>query len=484
MLLLSSCTDKKTELVWTRSLFNAGSQSSPRAADLNGDGVLDIVMGGGRAEKAHTDEGVFAINGLNGEILWQQAAEAHIVGSATFYDITDDGTPDVFIGGRVHQLLALNGRTGAPIWQYQYQPTDDAVLRYARYNFYNSTLIPDQDADGYPDLLTVNGGNWDAAPYDASDRHPGVLMLFSLKTGAVLAADTMPDGKECYMSPLCFQRPGDPDLTIVFGTGGETISGGLYLSSLSDLKARRLSHARLLVAENNHGFIAPPVLSDINADRIPDIIAVSHAATVSAFDGKNNQLLWQQAFPGMESSNALAVGQFTGDKNPDLLAVLSRGVWPTYTIAQQIVLDGKDGKIAFQDSIGCFSLASPVVYDLDGDGMDEAILTSNDYGCNIELSDETPSPKEVSNRLLFVNFQSGAVQVIDQTPDFRNIFSTPWLGDLDNDGYLDLVYPQYYNAETFFEYRGMQVKRISTSIRMKKPPHWGQYMGSEPTIDF
>jgi len=477
VLTLSACTTKKTELAWKTSFYKVGTLSSPRAADLNGDGTLDIVIGAGEAEIADTEQGIIALNGADGSVLWQHPADAHIVGSAVFHDITGDGAPDVFIGGRKHNLKALDGRTGAPIWQYEYRYEGDPVLEYARYNFYNSTLVPDQDDDGYPDLLTVNGGNWDALPGSTEDRFPGVLMLFSLQTGAVIAADTMPDGRESYLSPLCFTQPGSDELQILFGTGGETISGGLYLTSLNELKNRNLAGATLLASESGHGFIAPPVVADISGDGQYDIIAVSHAARVQAIDGQTLQPLWEQRFPGMEASNSLAVGQFTGDDTPDFLAVMNEGVWPQYYNTLQVVIDGADGSIAYRDNIGCFSLASPVVYDLDKDGRDEAILSINDYYCDLEFSEEVLSPDSINNQLIFLNFNDPVPQVIDRTEGFRNIYSTPWIGDLDDDGYLDIVYCQNFNPNDLYRYLGLQVKRISTSIRMRTPPGWGEYMG-------
>ena len=60
----SACEKKQSELVWNQSFFRIGSQSSPRAVDLNQDGVLDIVMGtAGNGEMAPTDQGVLAIDG-------------------------------------------------------------------------------------------------------------------------------------------------------------------------------------------------------------------------------------------------------------------------------------------------------------------------------------------------------------------------------------------------------------------------------------
>ena len=351
--LLVACSQSRdARLLWSQSLYQIGSQSSPKTTDLNGDGVLDIVMGAGTEEIAPTDYGVVALDGKSGELLWQQDATASIVGSATFYDITGDGVNDVLIGGRNHNLMALNGTNGEFIWKYEYKFKDDSILQYARYNFYNSTLVPDQNNDGYPDLLTVNGGNWDALPGSTDDRFPGVLMLFDLQSGNILAADTMPDGQESYMSPLCFTQPGSEEATVIFGTGGETAGGNLYQTTLADLKVRKIKNATVLASEETHGFIAPPVIADITQDGYLDIIVASHASQVHAINGNTLETIWNRSFPQMECSNGFAVGQFTGDNTPDFLAIMSQGTWPDYTIATQVVLNGKDGSIAYKDSIG------------------------------------------------------------------------------------------------------------------------------------
>ena len=436
-------------------------------------------MGAGKQEMGYVEQAVLALDGNTGQLLWQQEADAHLVSSAVFMDINSDGTKDVFIGGRKHNLMALDGKTGEKLWKYEYRFVDDPILKYARFNFYNSTFVPDQNGDNLPDLLTVNGGNWDAAPGDSSERYPGVLMLLDAVSGEVLAADTMPDGKESYMSPLCRESPGSKEVHIIFGTGGETISGNLYLASLEDLKAAKLNRAKVIASEETHGFIAPPVLADISRDGVPDIIAMSHAGKAWAIDGQTLQPIWEQKFEGLESSNSFAVGYFNEDDVPDFFTILSRGTWPEYAAAIQVLLDGRDGQVLYREETGCFNLSSPVAYDLDRDGYDEALFSINDYECGFQLTEESRSPEKVSTQLLMLDFQEQRTQVIDQAAGFKNIYSTPWLGDLDADNYLDIVYPQYYNPDDLFQFMGMTVKRISTSITMGEMPRWGEYMGSQ-----
>lgn len=473
-----SCEKKQTEIIWNKSFYRIGSQSSPRTTDVNQDGILDIIIGAGGEEMAQTDQGVLAIDGMNGEVIWTHPAPAHVVGSATLYDLNKDGIQDVFIGGRGKFLAGIDGKTGETIWSYEYTFAEHPILQYARYNFYNSALVPDQNGDGHPDLLTVNGGNWDALPGDDSDRWPGVLMLMSLADGRILAADTMPDGQESYMSPLYFEDENKVG-RIVFGSGGETFSGNLYIGELTELLNQKISKAKVIASEIGHGFIAPPTLVDLNEDGQLDIAAISHAGSVIVYSVSKEEMLWTQSFSGVESSNAMATGYFNEDKIPDLLVGMCIGVWPQYMDAIVVMLDGKSGAIEYQDSIGCFAISSPVVYDLDHDGQDEAIISTNQYDCNYTFSEDSLSPETIINQLVSIDFQKKSIQVIDQTSGFKNLFSTPWLGDMDHDGYIDLVYCQFFNPKDIQRFMGMNCKRISTPVKHKEIPKWGAYMGTQ-----
>jgi hypothetical protein len=475
--LLFSCTRKtKSEMIWDKNLYRIGSQSSPRAADLNQDGILDIVMGAGANEYQHSEYGVIAIDGKTGELLWNQEAPDQVYGAATLYDVTNDGIKDVFIGGRSPHFKALDGKTGKILWEYHYAHQTDSILKHARFNFNNSVLIPDQNGDGLQELLTVNGGNSKADPNSEVNRFPGVLMVFDAKNGNILAADTMPDGRESYMSPLCFSQPEEKELSILFGTGGETISGNLYVAKISDLMTNKLSNAKIIASETGHGFIAPPSLADISKDGYLDIIAISHGSTAFAIDGMTHNVRWQRKVDNTECSNSFAVGFFTADDVPDFFTFVSKGLWPNSTGSLQIMIDGNTGKVAYLDSMGCTGFSSPVVYDINDDGVDEAIISINEFDCALGFAGKSPTTME--SRLIAIHFQQHSFQVIDQLPGFKNIFTTPWLGDVDDDGYLDIVHCQYFNRGDLLSFLGMRIKRIDTPIRMRKPPVWGAYMGS------
>jgi hypothetical protein len=479
---LVSCTlspaKKKSELKWMKDIPAIGSQSSPRATDLNNDGTLDIVMGAGKNEYQESDHGIVAFDGKTGNLLWKQTSIDQVYGSPALLDVTGDKVKDVFIGGRSPQLQALNGATGAIIWSFRPDEyKQDPVLKYARFNFNSCMVVPDQNNDGVEDLLTTNGGNSYAAPNSTENRFPGVLMLVDAKTGKVLAADTMPDGGETYMTPVAFRQRGETETQIVFGTGGETINGNLYITSLSHLRQKNIASAKVIAKETRHGFIAPASIADITGDGIYDIVAITHGSKAIAIDGKDHHTLWTRNFPGTECSNSFAVGFFNKDEVPDFFTFISKGEWPNSTGSVQVMLNGKDGSVAYLDSIGCTGFSSPVVYDLNDDGRDEAVISINEFDCSLGYASKSPTVME--NKLIAIDFMKNTVNTIDQARGFKNIFSTPWIGDLDDDGYLDLVHCQYYHHSNLLSFLGMRIKRIDLPVRIGDPVRWGAYLGSD-----
>ena len=97
---------------WHSFTDSTATLSSPRSADLNGDNILDIVIGGG-VDSTFNNSGVMAYNGLDGSLLWKRSSRDELFGSAIFQDLTSDGIDDVIISGRSGQLLAINGLNGS-----------------------------------------------------------------------------------------------------------------------------------------------------------------------------------------------------------------------------------------------------------------------------------------------------------------------------------------------------------------------------------
>jgi outer membrane protein assembly factor BamB len=111
----------ESKLIWSKNFPVSESQSSPRTADLNKDGIFDIVIEAGKNEFQKSDMGIFALDGKSGVLLSKQESVDQVYGSATLYDVTGDQVKDVFVEGRSPQLKAIDRRSGALLWEFKHE---------------------------------------------------------------------------------------------------------------------------------------------------------------------------------------------------------------------------------------------------------------------------------------------------------------------------------------------------------------------------
>jgi len=462
----------KSQNSWSTQLPGVGTFSSPRVADLNKDGIGDIILGSGREEFQSCDSAIIALDGKTGELLWKVAAIDQIFGSASLKDITGDGIPDVFITGRSAELKAINGKTGEVIWSFVDVHKPKKGKKREWFNFYNPQFVPDQDGDGFQDILVSNGGDVMKEPYDP-DRPTGNLVVLHSKNGNIIAKAPMPDGKEIYMSISAVGTDNQDDMKIVFGTGGETIGGNLYLTRLSDIMKNDVSNAIKLDSSATKGFIGPPAWIDINGDKIPDIIANAVDGRLLAYDGLTFEKIWHTEMPGTEAYSSISIGFFNRDSVPDFFVSYAQGTWPNLDWTKQFMVNGFDGKIEFIDSLGFYQTSTPVVADFTLDGVDDALVV-----VNYQVVDDLYR-KWFYNMLVVIDFVTNEVIDLGVNQNGHNLSSTPWIGDIDGDHYMDIIYCHSTNARHTYAFDGMQVNRIATSIPIQKPIKWGAYMGSD-----
>jgi outer membrane protein assembly factor BamB len=475
-----ACKKSENKNNWSLTVDNVISASSPREIDLNGDGILDIVMGAGDEEWKRTERGIIAIDGASGEIIWIAKSSNQIVGTAVFQDLNDDETPDVIIGGRSAELQALDGETGHLIWKFYEGRNAYSARDEGLYNFYNPQFVNDQDNDGIRDLLICNGGDALITP-DLLHRPPGKLMLLSSKTGKVLAEAKMPDGQETYFSPVCFDCETSNNPTFLLGSGGETRQGHLYLCKLSDLKSGNLKRAIILDSTAKKGYIAPPILADFNGDKQLDIVFNTSEGKTAVLDGKTHKQIWSVKCDSAEVFSQPALGYFTGnDLVLDVFVNFAKGVYPTYNSTEQWLIDGKTGKIVEKFKSKRFTYSSPLTTDLNNDGTDEVVLNS--------LKDSVKANRQIPYyELSIFDFKNKKMGILGKPQKGACFASTPLLTDLDKDGKLDVIYSgsptivSEYPGNTSYQRPAITlfVHRIELDSISAKSVKWGSYMGKD-----
>lgn len=456
-----------TSLIWGQNwqafTDSIPTLSSPRACDLNNDGIKDIVLGGG-TDGVASNNGIMAYNGLNGNLLWKRAARNEVFGSAIFMDITNDGIKDVFMVGRQAQLLAINGANGNLLWDYfpyNTNPADSGL-----YNFYNPQFIADVTGDGLQDILVANGGDH-AAPVWDTTRPPGHLMVVNSLNGQLIAKAVVPDSAETYCSALVADVQGNGTQWILYGTGGETLGGSFWACPLTLLLNNTLSGSIPLLTDPNLGYIAPASLIKTPGNTY-DIIVQSYGGKVTKIKGSNWSQQWSYELPNTESSAEPVIGNFTGNFVPDVFLSLAKGTSSSYTDYYQVLLDGATGQEVRKDSIGELQFASGNAIDLNNDGRDEAIVSVNYL--------QGGSWKQ---RLEVFNFVANTINPLTSFQSGVNIGSTPLFTNLDNDAALDLVYVVKKDSLNPMGWKGVYLNRVElAAIFPNAGLAWGSYLGT------
>lgn len=87
---------------------------------------------------------------------------------------------------------------------------------------------------------------------NSPQRLVGRLLVFSGKTGEVLRWVRTPDERETYFSPVIYTKKDSTEL-VLFGTGGETHAGGLWVVPLMDLYHGLIENSKLIYKDDYKG---------------------------------------------------------------------------------------------------------------------------------------------------------------------------------------------------------------------------------------
>lgn len=457
-------------LKWYTQIDSANVFSSPRCTDLNKDGILDIVLGAG-IESVKSSNGIVAIDGSSGKILWSVPSRTQIYTSALFQDITGDGVDDVFIGGRAASFFAINGATGEIIWEF-WKGDEESSRKAGWLNFFATQWIEDGNKDGFRDLLVMNAGDYAAMP-NQKIRPSGHILVLSGKNGAVLANAKIPEQRESYYAPHVYEDV-KGQTNVLFGTGGETVGGSLWTVSLIQIMKNDLSKAKRIVSDSIKGFILNSVLVDLNNDGQADIINARMNSTLAAIDGLSHKILWEKSYPGYECYVTPTLGNFNEDNVPDLFIIIAKGAFPLYNSFKFLVIDGKNGSTILEGNAGFNQFSPGVAADLDKDGIDEIIYIEN------TLLD--PETFLVVNQVKVINVKKNENYYIGNIRKGVSMASSPLLCDMDGNGTVELII-----ADSSFPTENSREKSSISLIQLEKELKqisWPGYLGPQENGQF
>lgn len=337
--------------------------------------------------------GILAADSATGDIAYAFFTRHELFSLVCSLDVTGDGVVDCISGGRMSTLVSFDGRTGRILWMFDetnLNPINSRtrVIDSITSNFYTPLILEkDVDFDGLNDVLVVHGGDPLRKPNEKSTVSSSILILSS-RTGRILKFVRFPrSAEESYYSPqqvwLTSSRGKQGSMTqedepfVLFGSGGETRSGSLYLTSLHSIVKGTPNGKKIPITsvweirntkKNNSanagkGFIPPPLLYDVTGDGVDDIIInfFDGSDGVGVFDGSkliqrtpsdnpSNRILWMRAYLGSESYSSPAIGKWTINGKSSLIIFVVRAFgrgFPIYSHSKVYALEATTGRELF-----------------------------------------------------------------------------------------------------------------------------------------
>jgi outer membrane protein assembly factor BamB len=434
--------------------------SSPRAFDVDRDGCKDFVFGSGLE---FVSGRVMAVSGASGELLWTTTTHGDIFTSPVFR-VLPNGRVQIVIGGRDGTLVAIDGETGAPLWETD---ANEFGARDVHFNFYTPQWIEDVNEDGAADLLVVHGGDALAPP--GEPRDPSWVAIVDGANGHVLARRLTPDLGESYTSPVILRSAVESPSTgsvFIFGTGGETLPGSLFLGTVVELLAPttdELWGRELTKGSSGKGVIAPTAIADLDGDGELDLAVVDFGGRVSLLVGPDFSEAWHVDFEG-EEAYATAAPLRRNDGSYAIAVSHNLGAFPSYTKTTHRLLRAVDGALleSFESPLP-FS-PSPLAVDLDGDGSDELIAAASSI-----------MAEPLTTELLVFDLEREALELFELP---FAMFATPLVHVAEGHDQLELVFAGFQATGPWPSPLDYLMRRVALGATRPASVTWGAYMGN------
>jgi hypothetical protein len=295
---------------WTAPIFAGIAWRTPVLADLDGDGLSEVIVTGG--EVLH--EGIFVfkhdgapfVAGTNGRLV--DLGEGYLYHSPAVGDVNGDGALDIVVPGRMTgQLRAVTGATGEAL------PGLDGVTY--------STWEPDQSGRGSPTLADVDGEPgeeiffvttgflWSFDGQGALHWHVG----FDVPFGTTSSTDIYPE-------PALGDIDGDGEIDLAVADPG----GKLWARRALD--GAVLWNFPVVLERGQSVKYGSCILANVDTDSLPEIIFGDSSGRIYAYTAAGEQARgFPIEFGGNFGKMSLAAWDVDGDGYQNLV-VQAEGV--------------------------------------------------------------------------------------------------------------------------------------------------------------
>ncbi len=315
--------------------------SSPAAADLDGDGVPEIIA-------ASWNDSTVAVWNANGTMVpgWPRKGDAPFWSTPAVGDIDGDGTPEIVVGSNTNHLYAWH-RNGTPL------RGTTGILFQSQGSIISSPAIADLNGDGTREIVFgTSAGHVYAIHADST-------VLWDSSFGAVASS-----------SPAIGSITTGSGLEVAFGCANDSV----YVLTAAGQRAP--GWPRPLELTPGNGRVTSPVLAPLLAsggDPRLDVVACGADGHLVAWDPLGNVL------PGFSS---VALGGAGTEASPAVADLDGNGTL-------EILIGADDRRLyafhadgtpvsGFPIEIGAEARSTPAIWDLDKDGATDIVMAGWD----------------------------------------------------------------------------------------------------------